>query len=147
MHVCSTVIFTLDTDSFYQHISCCLYISQVVLYTMFVLFFPAAKHNTIHFSTVYCGGCKICNYHYCSVAQIIRSVIRKTIYWPYFCISVLDQHHDRKSSRYRYTYLFKIHAHVHQMMFTNAELHSSKSRCCYYCLNVLFAIFVALLSM
>ena len=34
----------------------------------------------------------------CSVAQIIGSVIGKTIFWLHFCISVSDQHHDRKDN-------------------------------------------------
>ena len=33
----------------------------------------------------------------CSVAQIIGSVIGKTIYWLHFCISVSDQYHDRNA--------------------------------------------------
>ena len=80
-----------------------------------------------------------------SVAQIVGSVIGKTIYRLQFCISVSDRYHNRESNRYMY--LFKIHAHVHQVVYKCILLYSFGLQCCYCCLIVQSTIVVALLSL
>ena len=87
-------------------------------------------------------------YIYIYVAPIIGSAIRKTVYRLYFCISVSDRHQDKKSSRYRYMYVFRNTCScAPNDVYKCIELYFPVLQCCYYCFGVLSAVVVAILPL